>query len=109
MAKADQNHNVVGPEGHGIGEREEERSSKHRHDVSRRRQVEFADRMADDRCATDHHHAFDGGVAQTQFTLHGEQILVGQFNLEVANVALDLLQGGLLPLDAVGGCAEGIL
>lgn len=87
---------------------EQEWASKDRHDVGRRRQVEFTDRMADDRCATGDEHAFDGRVTQTQFALHGEQVLVGQFDLEVTDMPFDLLQGGLLPLDAVGGCADGI-
>ena len=108
VAKADKNHNVVGPERHAIGEREQEWASKDRHDVGRRRQVEFTDRMADDRCATGDEHAFDGRVTQTQLALHGEQVLVGQFDLEVTDMPFDLLQGGLLPLDAVGGCADGI-
>ena len=108
VAKADQNHNVVGPEGHGIRERKQKWSSKHRDDVGRRRQVEFADRMADDRCTTGDDHAFDGRVTQTQVALHGQQVFVGQFDLEVTDMPLDLLQGDLLPLDAIGGYAEGV-
>ena len=41
MAKADKNHDVVGPERHGIGQRKEKGAAKYGHDAGRRRQVEL--------------------------------------------------------------------
>ena len=91
VAEADENDNVIGPERHGIGEGQEKWATKDGGNVSGGRQVEFTDRMADDRCSARHHDAFDGGVPQTQFALHGQEVLMGQFDLELANLAFDLL------------------
>lgn len=101
MAEADEDHDVIRTKGHGLGERQEKRPAKDRDDAGRGRQVEFADWVADDRRAPGDHHAFNAGVAQTQFALHRQQIFVSQFDLELPNLAFNDLQGGLLSLDPI--------
>ena len=47
-----------------VGQHIAELAAKHRDDVGRRGQVEFADRMADDGCTSNHDDALKGGITQ---------------------------------------------
>lgn len=64
VSKSDKDHDVVRSKCHGGGKGEQKRAAKHRDDVGGRGQVEFADRMADDGCASNHDHALKGGITQ---------------------------------------------
>ena len=109
LAQSEENDNIIRPERHGIGEGKEKRSPKDGGNAGRRRQIEFADRMTDNRRAVTDHDALDGGIPQAQLALQGEQLFLSELDFEVANMTFDLLQGRSLSLDAVGGHAEGLV
>ena len=109
VAEADQDDDVIGAKRHGVGERQKKRSAKDGDDAGRGGQVEFADRMADDWRASRNDHAFDRGVAETQFALHRQQVFVSQLDLKLPDLAFHELQCGLVAFDAVGGRADGFL